>query len=236
MVKDTDSHPYFKLMTTTLENLVYRTDRFTVCCSGFMRLTGIVLFLVTASYPARSIAEDQQQADGIVEKLHNTLMHVMQNSEDLGFEGRYKELAPVILSYFDTPLIAKVILSRQWGDMDDDDKRAFVDLYNKLIIATYASRFVDYDGERFLTLSIEQLSKGRVLVKTELQRPNDKPVKLDYLMSQNDDNWMIISVIANGANDLAIKRGEYADVIKRKSYDELISEIQSKIYNMEKET
>ncbi len=222
-------------MTIISEKLCYGTNRFTEYLSRFILLLGIVLFLVIAPSSAQSIAEDQPLASDVVEKLHTTLMHVMQNSENLGFDGRYKELAPIIHTYFDTPLIAKVILSRQWNDLSDDGKTAFVDLYNQLIIATYASRFADYDGEQFLTLSIEQLSKGRVLVKSELQRPNDKTVKLDYLMTQNGDDWMIISVIANGANDLAIKRGEYADVIKMKSYAGLITEIQSKIHNMEKE-
>jgi len=222
-------------MTTISEKQSYGTSHFTKYLNRCIALLGIVLFLGIGSSSAQYVAEDQQPPSDVVEKLHNTLMHIMQNSEDLGFEGRYKELAPVIHTYFDTPLIAKVILSRQWSDLSEDDKAAFVDLYNQLIIATYASRFTDYDDEQFLTLSIQQLSKGRVLVKSELQRPNDKTVKLDYLMTQNGDDWMIISVIANGANDLAIKRGEYADVIKMKSYAGLITEIQRKIHGMEKE-
>ena len=53
-----------------------------------------------------------------------------------------------------------------------------------------------------------------MLVKTLLTTTNGETVSLDYLMSKHDDNWMIISVIANGANDISIKRGEYSDVSK----------------------
>jgi phospholipid transport system substrate-binding protein len=48
--------------------------------------------------------------------------------------------------------------------------------------------------------------------------------------------WYIITVIADGVNDLSLKRGEYADVIRKKGFDGLVADIKSKISNMEKGT
>jgi ABC-type transporter MlaC component len=48
-------------------------------------------------------------------------------------------------------------------------------------------------------------------------------------MSKSNDKWMVISVIADGANDISIKRGEYSDVIKNDGYDALLIKIQKKI-------
>ena len=109
----------------------------------------------------------------------------------------------------------------------------FIKLFQELSVATYASRFDGYGGEKFVELSAEQLKKGRLLIKTELQRPDDRPVKLDYLMHQRDGEWLIISVIANGVNDLSLKRAEYATVIEDKGFDGLVSDVSAKITNME---
>ena len=32
------------------------------------------------------------------------------------------------------------------------------------------------------------------MVRTELQRPGEEPVRLDYLMHRKDNQWLIISV------------------------------------------
>jgi phospholipid transport system substrate-binding protein len=73
------------------------------------------------------------------------------------------------------------------------------------------------------------MRKERYLVKTELTTNEDKPVSLDYIVQKNGASWKIISVIANGVNDLSLKRAEYNSVIKDKGYDTLVSEIRTKI-------
>lgn len=172
----------------------------------------------------------------IVTKLHDTLIEVMRNSEQLGYPGRYGELQPVIVAHFDTPLIVKVILSSYWNELSEDQKHGFIELFNRLSIATYASRFNDYDGEQFVETAREELKKARLLIRTEMQRPNDVPVKLDYLMHQKEDGrWYIISVIANGVNDLSLKRAEYAAVIEERGYEGLVQNIERKIADMENE-
>ena len=52
-------------------------------------------------------------------------------------------------------------------------------------------------------------------------------------MHQADDGeWMIISVIANGVNDLSLKRAEYAAVLKERGYDGLVADLNKKIATM----
>ena len=74
------------------------------------------------------------------------------------------------------------------------------------------------------------------MIKTELLIPNDDPVSFNYIV-QNDsggeNDWKIISVIANGINDLALKRAEYSGVIQDQGYPALVSSIEEKIRDLE---
>jgi len=171
-----------------------------------------------------------------VNALHGKLMEVMRHADALDYASRYQTLEPVISTHFDTPLIAKVILSRYWASLSEAQKTQFIDLFKRLSIATYASRFDGYNGEKFVELSRERLKRGRLLIKTELQRVDKEPIKLDYLMHQKDGNWYIISVIANGVNDLSLKRAEYAAVVKDKGYAALIADVTAKIRDIENPT
>lgn len=183
------------------------------------------LFLIFSSVTTH--ADDGAVA--LVENFHNNLLNIMQEADKLQFQGRYDKLAPVLETSFDTPLIAQVILSRYWSDLSNDQQNRFVDLFNRLSISTYASRFDSYSGESFKTIGVEELKRGRLLVKTEMSRQNESPVKFDYLVHQNGGNWYIISVIADGINDISLKRAEYVAIISNKGFDYLVSDIENKI-------
>ena len=208
-----------------------------------MRLNSSLIFLLRGCLLAAGVllagmAHAQNPGgdgpDQVVNLLHSKLLEVMKNADKMDYSARYQALEPVISGNFDTPLIAKVILSRQWDALDDKKRKEFIELFNQLSTATYASRFDGYDGEAFTILDNEKLKKGRLLLKTQLTRNNKEPVNLDYLMHKNNGQWMIISVIADGVNDLSLKRAEYAAVIRDKGYDGLLDDIRSKIRDLEK--
>ena len=200
-------------------------------CSALL-ISSVLLAAPAAGQP---VMHGNDGAGEVISKLHNSLLYVMQNSRALGYQGRFDMLYPVISEIFDTPLIVQVILSRYWKDLDELQQNNFIDLFRHLSVATYASRFDSFDGEQFKELSRQELKKGRLLIKTELVRPNDGPVNLDYLMHENDGRWYIISVIADGVNDLSLKRAEYGAVIKDKGFDGLVEDIRGKIHDMENE-
>lgn len=198
-------------------------------------IQGLLLLVSLLLFSLQSLA-NENEAVAVVEKLHDKLLHVMQNGESLGFQGRYDVLKPVIESGFDTPLISRVILSRYWGELSDEKQQDFIDLFNRLSTATYASRFNSFSGESFRTIGVDTLKKGRLLVKTELVRPDDDNVKLEYIVQENAGTWYIISVIADGVNDLALKRAEYAAIITDRGFESLVGEIQNKIRDLETDT
>lgn len=222
---------------------------------GFLLGTAIILLLqfspgvqAAPDNSCQITAADLNQASQTVALLHSTLLSVMQNAKQLGYSGRYAKLAPVISSNFNTPLITKTILgSRYWNTMSDQQKQKFIKLFQRLSIATYADRFDGYDGEKFVETGRKALPiRGkcpppagkeppakRILVRTELQRVHDAAVKMDYLLQKTDDKWYIITVIADGVNDLSLKRGEYNDVIRHKGFNGLVEDLKKKIKKME---
>lgn len=196
-------------------------------------IAGILLVLSQSAFTKETTDDSYDAAIEVVEQLHTILVRVMQAADSMEFSERYSTLEPVITESFDTPVIAKVILSRYWKSLTDQQKEDFIRLFNQQTIATYASRFNDFDGEVFKTKTVEQLRKGRILVRSEIQSQNGDSVNLDYLMHKHNGNWRIISVIADGVNDLSLKRAEYSAVIKKNGYENLVTNIEKKVTEME---
>ncbi len=195
--------------------------------------TCILLVLSQSAFTDEATVDSYDAAIEVVEQLHTVLLRVMQAADSMEFSERYSILEPVITESFDTPVIAKVILSRYWKNLTDKNKEDFIHLFNQQTIATYASRFDGFNNDVFTTIKVEQLKKGRILVRTEIQSNGESPVKLDYLMHKNNEQWFIISVIADGVNDLSLKRAEYSTIIKKNGYEYLVTNIEKKIADME---
>ena len=192
--------------------------------------------LLLLQLPTSAGAGELDSPAATVERFHGKLISVMQRAEELGYRGRYGELEPYVNGCFDIPFITNVVLGRYRDQLSEAQKAEFTGLFGRSSSATYASRFDGYGGEKFVEISREPMKRGRVLIKTELRRPDGDPVSLDYLLHEKQGKWYIISVSADGVNDLSLKRAEYAAVIKEKGFNGLVKEISFKIAEMETDT
>lgn len=168
-----------------------------------------------------------------VDELHNTLISIMKSADSTSFQDRYAQLETVVIDNFNTPLISRVVLSRYWKTLDEEAQTRFIALFNRLTIATYVDRFNSYNNQFFENIAIEPMKKNRYLVKTQLVRTDDKPISFNYIVQNNNEQWKIISVIANGINDLSLKRADYSSVIKEQGFDSLIKSLEEKISDLE---
>jgi phospholipid transport system substrate-binding protein len=187
----------------------------------------LALLAVTLSVPAAASATDP--AAKVVEKIHAELLTVMKQAKALGYKGRYQRLAPVVTSSYDLPFISKVVVGRYWNEFSPEQQEQFVKTFTNLSIATYANQFNGYSGERFKTISAEESKKGRILIKTVLVKSNGEEVELDYILHQNEHQWQIINVIAQGVSDLSLKRAQYTSLLKKEGFDALLQKLNEKI-------
>lgn len=182
--------------------------------------------LVALALACSAAAEEPEQ---VVERLHGSLLEVMRQADEMGYEGRYRHLEPVVGEVFDLPAIARVVLGRHWRELDAEQQARFLAVFEDLTIATYASRFNGYDKEEFRPAGSRELDRGHRLVRTELVEPGGERTQLDYVLRPVEDRWAIINVLANGVSDLSLKRAEYTAVIADRGFDGLLSSLDEQI-------
>ncbi|MBW2580798.1 MAG: ABC transporter substrate-binding protein [Deltaproteobacteria bacterium] len=196
------------------------------------KLVVITIFALLSLLVAPAPAADT--AAKVVEILHAELLFVMKQAKKLGYAGRYQRLAPTVTVSYDFPYISKVVVGRYWRSFTAEQKSQFIRAFSKLSIATYANRFDGYSGERFKTISGEELKRGHRLVKTVLIKANGEEIELDYILHQNNDQWRIINVIAEGVSDLSLKRADYTSYLKKNGFEALLKKLNEKIQNYAK--
>lgn len=186
------------------------------------------LFLLLTSPLVHAGSVSESTPRDVINRLHETLIESMQQADELGYQGRYNLLLPVIKDSFDFTTIARVVLGSYWIKLDEQQQKQFLDVFSTLSIANYADRFDGYAGEKFEYLVDDAMKKGRVLVKTQLVT-NDRVIPFNYVLQPGSDRWRIINVIADGISDLSLKRADYTTIMKKEGFNELVRKLQEKI-------
>jgi len=200
----------------------------------FLTLIAGLMLVVPAWGQMGNAGADEDEAVAVVERLHATLIDVMKHADELGYDGRFKRLEPVVGEVNDMDAISRSAMGRHWESLTDQQRTLFKQTFLKLSVATYAARFDGFSGEHFETVETRTLKRGGVLVRTHLVKSDGQPVHLDYVLHQRDGKWRIVNIIAEGVSDLAIKRSEYDAIMTRDGFDTLIEKIRGKIAGFEK--
>ena len=197
-----------------------------------IKLLGLLFCLLFSMSSA--FAKDDA-AKQVVEKFQADLIAVMKNGKQLGYTGRYDKLYPSVANSHDLAKIARIVVGKEWEKLSEAQQKKLVEVFSNLSVASYAHNFKEFGGEAFAIDSEEETTRGGVVVYAHLSIPNDKDVKFEYHLKEQDKNWRIINIVANGVSDLALKRSEYTSILQREGFDALIAKINEKIDNYSKQ-
>lgn len=192
----------------------------------------LLIFFVVVPYALaeETAAPVASSPTAVVESLHAALLDAMQHAAELGYEGRFERLKPVISVSLDLDFMAEKSASSHWRKFSSDDKARWVSAFSAHTIANYAGRFNGYSGQRFETHGEEPANHDTVLVRTTLRNPDEEDVQLNYRLRRVDDRWRIIDVYTYGTvSELALRRAEYSSAIAREGIDSVIEKLNRQV-------
>ena len=187
---------------------------------------GAALALSLGSLGARAAATPIATLDS----FYGVLTSVMKDGQKLGFAGRRQALAPAVTRAFDLALMTRLVVGLQWSSLSQDEQRQLVAAFSAFSIATYASQFDDYSGERFeVDPKTSPAPGGDIIVHTKLVQSDGSPVQLNYLLRHEQGGWRIIDVFLSGTiSQLAARRSEFTAILRQQGASGLISVLKEK--------
>jgi phospholipid transport system substrate-binding protein len=183
------------------------------------------LGISTLSYPLHAAPAS---GGDTVQGLYGALLSTMKNGRILGQSGRFTQLEPVIRRSFDITSMARLSVGPSWASLTEAQRQQMTESYGRYISAIYADRFDSYAGQK-LEVTGEQFGPSGVMVKSQIIKANGEPVKVDYLMRQNGDSWLISDIYLDSAiSEVATRRSEFAAILKKDGIDGLIAALNRK--------
>jgi phospholipid transport system substrate-binding protein len=117
---------------------------------------------------------------------------------------------------FDVPAIGKFVLGHYWREATPEQQQEYLKVFGQYVVAIYAERFSNYQGEEFKVLGSKPEDGGSATVSSQIVRPSGgAPIHIDWRVAQEGGGYKIIDVKAENLSMSVTQREEFASVISQ---------------------
>jgi phospholipid transport system substrate-binding protein len=190
----------------------------------------VLVCAAAVAIAAAAAAAGDDPATRVIDELHATYTSVLRQSAALDYGARYARLDPAIAEAFDLQFMSRAVIGRRWRKLAPEEQQRWTRTFAQFTVANYAARLDHDNGQVFEVTGKEPAENETVMILTRVVEAGAEPVILNYRMRETPSGWKIIDVYAKGTvSELALRRGEYAPLLKNKGIEALVASIESKV-------
>jgi phospholipid transport system substrate-binding protein len=188
---------------------------------------------VVAGAPDPDDSAAGRESVAVVGQLQSGILDVLREAEALGYEGRLGRISRTVDQTFDLAFMAEKVVGRHWKTLTKEQQQRWTQLFGDMTKANYAGRLDHYSGQSFEILGHEPAPNETMVVRTRLQDPGGEDVDLTYRLHNASGGWRIVDIYLKGTvSELALRRSEYASVLKRDGFGALLVSVNQKIVDL----
>ena len=164
----------------------------------------------------RAWAQGTGDATAFVVQLGNALVGIVNGPGS--YEEKKRKLHPLIEESVDVEGIGRFCLGRYWRTATPQQQQQFSQLFHAVLLNNIAGKVGQFQGVTFKPTTTTQ-QEGNSLVGTVINRPNQQPNNVQWVVSNEGGKPKIIDVIAEGISLRVTQRSDYAAYISRNNND-----------------
>lgn len=195
-----------------------------------MRTLALPLFLLAALTAAAAHA--QEAPDALVKRVAEDTLNTIRADKDLqaGNPAKVKQLIESkLVPHFDTARMTALAMGRNWRLATPEQQQQLIEQFQTLLIRTYSNALTNYRDNK-MTYKPMRMDPGAtdVIVHTEVTRPGQAAVQIDYSMESTPNGWKAYDVIVAGVSLVTNYREEFNDIVKSGGVEGLIKALADK--------
>ena len=192
----------------------------------FVAAAGLVLAL------GAGVAFAQETADQVVKRVSEEVLQIVRTDPKVqaGDLARIREVMEAkLVPNFDFERMTALAVGRGWRTATPEQQKQLVDQFRMLLSRTYSNAFVQYKDQtiNYKPLKLDPAATDTT-VRTEIVRPGQAPVQIDYSLGKKGNEWKAYDVLVGGVSLVTNYRDEFSAQIQQGGIDGLIKSLQAK--------
>lgn len=179
-------------------------------------LTGGLMIAAGALTASRARAQIVASASAFVQQTGNQLVGIVNSAQSAA--QKRQAIAQILESAVDVDGIARFCLGRFWRTASADQQKRFVTAFHEVLVTNISSKLGEYQGVK-LTVQRGRQQDDEAIVTTEVDRPNNPPTTVDWVVETPATAPKIADVVAEGTSLRLTQRQDYASYLTRNNND-----------------
>jgi phospholipid transport system substrate-binding protein len=195
----------------------------------FNRLrTLIALALALVALPAFA----QEAPDALVKRVADDVIAIIKSDPKVqaGDPARVRELVETkLLPHFDFERMTALAMGRNWAKATPEQKKQLINEFRTLLVRTYSGALTQYRDQKidYKPLRVEP-NATEAMVRTEVIRPGQAPVQIDYGMGKSDGGWKAYDIVVAGVSLVTNYRDEFNEQVRAGGVEGLLKTLADK--------
>lgn len=176
-----------------------------------------------------AVAMAQEAPDALVKNVSTEVLGIIKADPKVqaGDQARIREVVETkLLPYFDFTRMTALAMGRNWNKATPEQQKRLADEFRSLLVRTYSGSLSQYRNQEldYKPLRADAAATD-VTVRTEVIRPGQAAVQIDYSMAKGAGGWKAYDVIVGGVSLVTNYRDEFNEQIRQGGVDQLIASL-----------
>ena len=171
----------------------------------------------------------QEAPDALVKRVSQEVLQVIKSDPKVqaGDQARIRELIETKLApNFDFLRMTSLAMGRNWAKATPDQQKRLADEFKSLLVRTYSNALIQYRNQEIDYKPLRaDANATEVNVRTEVIRPGQSAVPIDYAMTKGPSGWKAYDVVVGGVSLVTNYRDEFNEQIRQGGVDGLINSL-----------
>jgi phospholipid transport system substrate-binding protein len=194
-----------------------------ICRRPILTLAGLSTLL-----PLAVRADGADKAGGFVKSIGDRLVALINGPGATG--AKVVAMAQVLTADVDVDSIGRFCLGRYWRQATPEQQKQYLEAFRDVLVTNITSKLGRYQGVK-ITMGRSHSKDEEAVVSTRVERPNNPPVTVDWIVSNPGSSPKVVDVVAEGTSLRLTQRQDYASYLahNNSNIDALITAMKNQI-------
>jgi phospholipid transport system substrate-binding protein len=160
----------------------------------------------------------------------DAILIVLKNA-DQDKQVKNNKITQIVHERFDFEEMSKRVLATNWSSLSRQERDKFIDLFTKLLEASYRNKLDTYKNE-YVEYKKELIRGQHAKVDTNIVTQTGT-IPINYIMLRKETAWHVYDVVIENVSLVGNYRSSFNDIIKRDGFPSLIDGMKNKIKELE---
>lgn len=188
----------------------------------------LTIAAISALLPLTARAQSTEKAAAFVKSTGDRLVAVVNGPGSAS--AKRMQMTQIINATVDVDGVGRFCLGRYWRQATAEQQKQYLTLFHEVLVTNITSKLGEYQGVTF-TMGRSKPQGDEAVVSTTVDRPNNPPTGVDWIISDPSTEPKIIDVVAEGTSLRLTQRSDYASYLthNNNNIDALITAMKNQV-------